>query len=67
MDVGETTKHGQILVRKTSERSETHPRARIWIMRCGRCSHGYECNSTNAHNRNCPECGGGRPGDDIKH
>ncbi len=63
MDVGETTKTRQILVRKTSRRSPTHSRATIWIMRCAKCSHIYGCNSCDAGRRQCPECGGGRPGD----
>lgn len=56
MKAGETNLNQQELVRKTSDRSTTHPFTRIWVMRCLDCGNEYGSNSCDAHIRKCPSC-----------
>jgi Zn finger protein HypA/HybF involved in hydrogenase expression len=60
---GDVNRNGQILVRKTSLAGTDH-NAKIWVLKCGNyeCGHEYGSNSTDAWERKCPECGGGKPG-----
>lgn len=56
IEIGEQNKNKQILMRKTPQKSTTHPFALIWVMRCSRCNHEYGCNGCDAHERRCPQC-----------
>jgi hypothetical protein len=56
MNEGESNQGGQELIRKTNDKSTTHPFARIWVMRCGLCRREYGSNSCDAHIRRCPYC-----------
>ena len=47
--------NGLVLVRKTSQRSSTHPFALVWVLRCPE-GHTVRCNSCDAHIRRCPTC-----------
>ena len=48
-------RNGLVLVRKTNERSSTHPFALVWVLRCPR-GHRVRANSCDAHIRRCPTC-----------
>jgi len=54
MEIGEINRNGQQLMRRTDQRSTTHPFATIWIMLCVQCDVEYGCNSCDAHIRRCP-------------
>jgi hypothetical protein len=56
MDISETNRNRQELVRKTSDPSTSHRFAKIWVMRCHDCGHEYGSNSCDAHIRRCPRC-----------
>jgi len=56
MDIGESNKNGQILIKRTDTKSTTHPYATIWVMRCTQCGNEYGSNSCDAHIRKCPRC-----------
>lgn len=54
MEVGNLNCNGQKLIRKTEQKSTTHPSARIWVMFCPVCQKEYGVNSCDAHHRRCP-------------
>lgn len=56
MDIGETNRSGQILIKRTDTKSTTHPYAKIWVMRCTQCGNDYGSNGCDAHIRKCPRC-----------
>lgn len=56
MEIGQANRNQQVLVRRSSQRSSTHPFAKVWIMRCQGCDQEYGCNSCDAHLRQCPNC-----------
>ena len=58
---GEANDNGQQLLRKTEEPGTDH-NARIWVLKCGKCSNIYGCNSTDAWERKCPNCQKGKAG-----
>ncbi len=58
---GDINRKNQRLLRLTDERGTDH-NARIWILKCGECSHIYGSNSTDAFERKCPKCEGGAQG-----
>jgi putative restriction endonuclease len=58
---GDSNQNGQRILRITTERGTDH-NARVWILRCDRCSHIYGCNSTDAWERKCPKCQDGEKG-----
>src|SRR6266850_952079 len=58
---GDINPNKQQFLRKTSERGSDH-NARVWILKCCRCSQIYGCNSTDAFERKCPKCQRGQPG-----
>ena len=35
---------------------------RIYVLRCDHCGYEYGANGSDAHERKCPRCQGGRPG-----
>lgn len=47
--------NGLRLVRKTDQRSSTHPFALVWVLQCPE-GHTVRCNSCDAHIRRCPTC-----------
>jgi hypothetical protein len=65
MAANKSKSNDQAVLYKTERKSTTHPFAKIWAMRCGRCSETYGSNSCDAHIRRCPHCDGGRPGEPL--
>lgn len=53
---GESNINEQILISRTNTPSNSHRFAKIWVMRCSRCTYEYGCNSCDAHIRSCPSC-----------
>lgn len=51
----------QEVLRKTEHPGTDH-NSKVWVLKCGRCGTCYGANSTDAWERKCPNCGGGRPG-----
>ena len=56
MQVGDVNRNGQVLLRKTSQKSTTHRFATVWVMQCEAKKHEYGSNSCDAHQRLCPSC-----------
>ena len=61
---GDINRNDQRLLR-LSTLPGTDYNARIWVLKCQRCSYVYGSNSTDAWERKCPHCQNGRPGLDI--
>ena len=53
--------NGQMVVRATGLSGTDHLQ-RIYVLRCGKCSHEYGANGSDIHRRRCPNCDGARPG-----
>lgn len=58
---GDTNRNSQQLLRVTDERGTDH-NARVWILKCADCLNVYGSNSTDAFERKCPKCQGGKAG-----
>jgi hypothetical protein len=58
---GDISKNDQELFRQT-EAKGSEVNSNTWILKCRRCNHLYGCNSTDAWERKCPNCQGGRLG-----
>jgi putative restriction endonuclease len=58
---GDINSNRQRLLRLTDE-AGTDYNARVWVLKCGLCSHVYGCNSTDAWERKCPKCQRGKAG-----
>lgn len=56
-----STNRNQEVLRKT-EQVGTDYNSKVWILKCGSCGHCYGANNTDAWERKCPNCQGGRPG-----
>jgi len=68
MDIGQTNKNGQTLLKKTDAKSTTHPFAKIWEMQCTHCQHVYGSNGCDSHIRKCPQCyPNAAPGEPIEN
>jgi len=62
---GDINQNNQVLLRTTAERGTDH-NARVWVLKCRRCSNIYGSNSTDAWERKCPKCQKGKAGLPIK-
>jgi len=62
---GTKNKHGQIVVRDTGAASISHPYARVVELKCSECGKFYGANSCDVHERRCPHCQHGRPGEPL--
>src|ERR1041385_3393619 len=58
---GDTNSNRQEILRRTYVPG-TDANSRVWILRCRDCSYIYGCNNTDAWERKCPHCQGGRAG-----
>ncbi|MDB6063855.1 MAG: putative restriction endonuclease [Pedosphaera sp.] len=58
---GDISRKGQELLRLTGQPGTDH-NSKVWILKCLACGHVYGCNSTDAWERKCPHCGGGKAG-----
>jgi len=61
---GDINRSNQRLVRKTDFPGTDHNSV-IWVLKCGDCSHEYGANNTDAFERKCPNCQGGKAGSVI--
>src|ERR1035437_8856794 len=59
--MAKSAKRKQDVLRKT-EQSGTDHNSKVWVLKCPDCGTCYGANSTDAWERNCPNCQGGRPG-----
>ncbi len=64
MKPGDKNRNTQRLLRITEARGTDH-NSYVWILKCGACGHIYGCNNTDAFQRKCPACQGGKPGLEI--
>ena len=55
----------QEVMRATGSRSTSHWNQSIYRLRCALCRHEYGCNGSDIHNRLCPACQGGQPGEPV--
>ena len=58
---GDINKKSQQLLRLTDQPGTDH-NSRVWVLKCTRCLEIYGCNSTDAWERKCPNCGRGAAG-----
>jgi putative restriction endonuclease len=58
---GDFNQSDQQLLRLTDVRGTDH-NARVWVLKCRRCSNIYGSNSTDAWERKCPDCQHGKEG-----
>ena len=56
-----TNRNRQEVLRKTEQPGTDH-NSKVWVLKCGRGGHCYGANSTDAWERKCPICQGGKPG-----
>src|SRR5687768_11620012 len=59
--VGYRNDHGQELIRKTGLPG-TLPLQKVYVLKCGSCSHEYGANGSDVHTRRCPACQDGAAG-----
>lgn len=62
---GDKNDNQQELIERTNEHSTTNQDQYIWILKCLKCSNYYGANGCDFHIRRCPECQGGRKGEEI--
>lgn len=62
---GFTNENGQTVVASTGARSGKQEGQRIYRLRCGSCGAEYGANGLEIHQRLCPACQGGLPGETL--
>ena len=63
--IGDISTNRQKLINKTKKPSTTHFNQKIWVVACQKCEHVYGVNGCDFHERKCPECMDGQPGEPL--
>jgi hypothetical protein len=63
--LGDVNENGQKVVADLKRKSSTRDTANLYHMVCELCSCEYAANGFDVHDRKCPSCQGGRPGEAV--
>ena len=62
---GDLNSRQQLVIGNTQLRSTTRDNQRVWEIECQHCKFRYGANGCDLHERKCPNCQGGKPGEPL--